>query len=153
PFEVARVAALYFAFHWKYVARLIPCFRSSSATGSPASPSLRISTIWVSLNRDFRMGPSLGPAGESLRPSGGELTRPPWCCLSRAPCHGSYATRVPLGGGRESRYLAAAARLAPVGDGAWPRAQWGKCPRLLSGTHLSPPVGERGKQPRAALCR
>ncbi len=52
----ATVAPLYFAFHWKYVARLIPCFRSNSATGSRPPPSLRISTIWVSLNRDFRMG-------------------------------------------------------------------------------------------------
>jgi hypothetical protein len=41
---------------------------------SDRQPSLallsRISTIWVSLNRDFRMAPSLGPAGESLRLSG-----------------------------------------------------------------------------------
>jgi hypothetical protein len=69
-FRSATVVPLYFAFRWKYVARLMPCFRSSSTTGSPASPSFRISTICVSLNRDLSMSPSLGPAGESLRLSG-----------------------------------------------------------------------------------
>src|SRR6478672_13534879 len=41
--------------HLKNVALLIPYFRSRSATGTPLSASLRIPTIWVSLNFDFRM--------------------------------------------------------------------------------------------------
>src|SRR5262245_59598286 len=39
--------------------------RRISAIGTPASPCFRISTIWLSVNRDFRMGISLAP--ESLR--------------------------------------------------------------------------------------
>src|SRR5215469_10578592 len=42
------------------------CWRRISAIGTPASPCFRISTIWLSVNRDFRMGISLAP--ESLRP-------------------------------------------------------------------------------------
>src|SRR5215469_11296950 len=41
------------------------CWRRISAIGTPASPCFRISTIWLSVNRDFRMGISLAP--ESLR--------------------------------------------------------------------------------------
>src|SRR5215831_15687381 len=41
------------------------CWRRISANGTPASPCFRISTIWLSVNRDFRMGISLAP--ESLR--------------------------------------------------------------------------------------
>jgi len=41
--------------HLKKVALLIPCLRSRSATGTPASASFRIATIWLSLNFDFRM--------------------------------------------------------------------------------------------------
>src|SRR5262245_39394607 len=40
------------------------CWRRISAIGTPASPCFRISTIWLSVNRDFRMGASLAP--ESL---------------------------------------------------------------------------------------
>ena len=35
-----------------YVAELIPCLRQTSLAGNPASASFRISTIWLSLNRD-----------------------------------------------------------------------------------------------------
>src|SRR5215468_408231 len=31
------------------------CWRRISAIGTPASPCFRISTIWLSVNRDFRM--------------------------------------------------------------------------------------------------
>src|SRR5688500_7440105 len=41
--------------HLKKVALLTPYFRHRSATGTPLSASLRIPTIWVSLNFDFRM--------------------------------------------------------------------------------------------------
>jgi hypothetical protein len=41
--------------HLKNVALLTPCFRSKSATGMPLSAPLRIPTIWLSLNFDFRM--------------------------------------------------------------------------------------------------
>src|SRR5215467_12453550 len=41
------------------------CWRRISAIGTLASPCFRISTIWLSVNRDFRMGISLAP--ESLR--------------------------------------------------------------------------------------
>src|SRR6516164_2553796 len=41
------------------------CWRRISAIGTPASPCFKISTIWLSVNRDFRMGISLAP--ESLR--------------------------------------------------------------------------------------
>src|SRR5215467_4913595 len=41
------------------------CWRRISAIGTPAAPCFRISTIWLSVNRDFRMGISLAP--ESLR--------------------------------------------------------------------------------------
>src|SRR5215467_7059620 len=41
------------------------CSRRISAIGTPASPCFKISTIWLSVNRDFRMGISLAP--ESLR--------------------------------------------------------------------------------------
>src|SRR5215471_448278 len=40
------------------------CWRRISAIGTPASPCFRISTIWLSVNRDFRLGISLAP--ESL---------------------------------------------------------------------------------------
>src|ERR1041385_4898643 len=39
------VAPPYFAFHLKYVLRLIPCFRANSATWTPASPSFRTAKI------------------------------------------------------------------------------------------------------------
>src|SRR5437773_6035050 len=57
-------APAYFARHWKYVALLMLCCRRISATGTPPSPCFRMSTIWLSVNRDFRMGISLAP--ESL---------------------------------------------------------------------------------------
>src|SRR5262249_4130876 len=38
--------------------------RRISAIGTPASPCFRMSTIWLSVKRDFRMGISLAP--ESL---------------------------------------------------------------------------------------
>src|SRR5215470_3149005 len=57
-------APAYFARHWKYVALLMLCWRRISAIGTPASPCFKISTIWLSVNRDFRMGASLAP--ESL---------------------------------------------------------------------------------------
>src|SRR5262249_44874016 len=63
-FSSATEAPAYFARHWKYVALLMLCWRRISATGTPASPCFRISTIWLSVNRDFRMGISLAP--ESL---------------------------------------------------------------------------------------
>src|SRR6266478_8871186 len=44
------------------------CCRRISAIGTPASPCFRMPTIWLSVNRDFRMGISLAP--ESL-PSNG----------------------------------------------------------------------------------
>lgn len=52
-------APAYFAFQLKYVFREMPCFRSNSATGTPASPSFSTATIWDSENRDFRMPPLL----------------------------------------------------------------------------------------------
>src|SRR5215510_10211775 len=60
----ATEAPAYFARHWKYVALLMLCCRRISAIGTPASPCFRIATIWLSVNRDFRMGTSLAP--ESL---------------------------------------------------------------------------------------
>src|ERR1035437_3721675 len=36
-------------------ARLTPCRRSRSGTGTPASASFRIPTIWLSVNFDLRM--------------------------------------------------------------------------------------------------
>src|SRR5215470_16353993 len=63
-FSSATEAPAYFARHWKYVALLMLCWRKISAIGTPASPCFRISTIWLSVNRDFRMGISLAP--ESL---------------------------------------------------------------------------------------
>src|SRR4051812_10600756 len=41
--------------HLKNVALLMPCFRSRSATGTPAAASFNIATIWLSLNFDLRM--------------------------------------------------------------------------------------------------
>src|SRR6266849_1384118 len=41
--------------HLKKDAFLTPCLRSRSATGTPLSASVRIPTIWVSLNFDFRL--------------------------------------------------------------------------------------------------
>jgi hypothetical protein len=46
------------------------CCRRISAIGTPASPCFRMPTIWLSVNRDFRMAISLAP--ESL-PSNGLL--------------------------------------------------------------------------------
>src|SRR5262249_3395602 len=40
------------------------CCRRISAIWTPASPCFKISTIWLSVNRDFRMATSLTP--ESL---------------------------------------------------------------------------------------
>jgi hypothetical protein len=40
----ATVAPAYFDFQLKYVARLMPCFRTRSASRTPASPSLRMLT-------------------------------------------------------------------------------------------------------------
>src|SRR6266481_6126252 len=40
------------------------CCRRISVIGTPASPCFRMLTIWLSVNRDFRMGISLAP--ESL---------------------------------------------------------------------------------------
>src|SRR5215510_12098423 len=68
------------------------CWRRISAIGTPASPCFKISTIWLSVNRDFRMGISLAP--ESLRskclPKGeaysmASLTVPPSNGLTAAP--------------------------------------------------------------------
>lgn len=54
-FTSETVAPPYFPRHLKNVARLTPCFRSRSVTGTPLSASFRIPTIWLSLNFDFRM--------------------------------------------------------------------------------------------------
>src|SRR5262245_12205170 len=43
---------------------LMLCCRRSSVIGTPASPCFRMLTIWLPVNRDFRMGISLAP--ESL---------------------------------------------------------------------------------------
>ena len=39
-----------------YVGRLRPCFRNNSITGTPASPSRSIATIWAYVYLDFRIG-------------------------------------------------------------------------------------------------
>src|SRR5713101_4438601 len=67
-FSSSTEAPAYFARHWKYVALLMLCCRRISAIGTPASPCFRMSTIWLSVNRDFRMGISLAP--ESLLSNG-----------------------------------------------------------------------------------
>src|SRR5689334_8732343 len=41
----------------------MPCRRSRSATGTPASPSFKIATICSSVNRDFRMLPPRSAGG------------------------------------------------------------------------------------------
>src|SRR5690606_29550143 len=62
----------------------IPACRHRSLTGTPASPCLRIETIWVSLNFDFFMEPPGWKDARKLYFWGvrdqGELTRscPPW---------------------------------------------------------------------------
>jgi hypothetical protein len=42
---MVTVAPAHFDFQLKYVARLMPCFRTSSASGTPSSPSFRMPTI------------------------------------------------------------------------------------------------------------
>src|SRR5215471_5781225 len=59
------------------------CWRRISAIGTPASPCFKISTIWLSVNRDFRMGISLAP--ESLRSK----------CLPKGEAYGSAAGAKP----------------------------------------------------------
>ena len=69
-FSSETVAPPYFDFQLKYVFRLMPCLpQQISATGTPASPSFRIATICVSVNRDFRMPipPSCGHPKVSLQ--------------------------------------------------------------------------------------
>src|SRR5262249_44519318 len=68
-FSSSTEAPAYFERHWKYVALLMLCCRRISAIGTPASPCLRMATIWLSVNRDFRMGCS-SPPRESLVPNG-----------------------------------------------------------------------------------
>src|SRR5712691_2336115 len=63
-FSSSTDAPAYLARHWKYVALLMLCWRRISAIGTPPSPCFRMSTIWLSVKRDFRMGLSLAP--ESL---------------------------------------------------------------------------------------
>ena len=43
--------------HLKNVVWLTPCFPSTSLTATPASASVRMPTIWLSLNFDFRVAP------------------------------------------------------------------------------------------------
>lgn len=54
-FTSETVAPPYLLRHLKNVDLLTPCLRSKSATATPLSASLRIPTIWLSLNFDFRM--------------------------------------------------------------------------------------------------
>src|SRR5215831_7034834 len=60
------------------------CWRRISAIGTPASPCFMISTIWLSVNRDFRMGTSLAP--ESL----------PSKCLLRGEAYAAALSAVEL---------------------------------------------------------
>ena len=48
-------------------ARLTPCRRSRSGTGTPASASFRIQTIWLSVSFDLRMT-TLEPRAVEYRP-------------------------------------------------------------------------------------
>jgi hypothetical protein len=52
-----RVTAISAASRRAPCARLIPCCRTRSAIGTPASPSFRMATICASVNRDFRKAP------------------------------------------------------------------------------------------------
>ena len=54
-FSSLNVTPLYLDRHKKYVARLMPCLRATSATGIPDSPSLNTATICDSENLDFFM--------------------------------------------------------------------------------------------------
>src|SRR5215813_2700423 len=67
------------------------CWRRISAIGTPASPCFRISTIWLSVNRDFRMGISLAP--ESLRSK----------CLPKGEAYGATLVDFVTTGAREVR--------------------------------------------------
>lgn len=62
-------------FRAQYVGALMPCLRHTSATGSPASPSFRIATIWLSLNLLFLIGSLLSDwaafSGFGCLPAGG----------------------------------------------------------------------------------
>src|SRR5581483_593400 len=54
-FTSATVAPPYLLRHLKNVLRLMPCFRMTSPTATPPSASFKISTIWDSVNLDFRI--------------------------------------------------------------------------------------------------
>src|SRR5437879_8649529 len=98
------------------------CCRRISAIGTPASPCFRTPTIWLSVNRDFRMGISLTP--ESL----------PSNCLPGGEAYGlSAAITTPSGftnpiasvirASTPGRIQGAVARmLSPVALGQWSRA-------------------------------
>src|SRR5882672_2033161 len=62
------------------------CCRRISVIGTPASPCFRMLTIWLSVNRDFRIGISLAP--ESLPSNclpGGEAYEPKSARPGHAP--------------------------------------------------------------------
>jgi hypothetical protein len=54
-FTSATEAPAYLRRQRKNDARLTPCRRSRSGTGTPASASFNIATIWLSVNFDLRM--------------------------------------------------------------------------------------------------
>ena len=99
-FTSATDAPAYLLRHLKNVVRLMPCCRRRSATGTPDSASLRIPTIWLSLNFDFLM------------------TAP----LSREPVYLRVSTE---GGSLRLHLIVDSPGLSIVGEGEWAAATHG----------------------------
>src|SRR5581483_3797019 len=85
----------YLLFQAYQVAALMPCLRHTSATGTPASPSFRIATIWLSLNLLFFIATS-----SSLRPHSRVADVYRWWKLTTAARSPRRSTTASTPGGR-----------------------------------------------------
>src|SRR5215471_21348408 len=106
------------------------CWRRISAIGTPASPCFRISTIWLSVNRDFRMGISLAP--ESLRSK----------CLPKGEAYEGCPVETYRNLGRVSRGLVeiGSAEFFELGKSGFIRSPSGLChiPHLREDIQFAP---------------